>query len=751
MSIRNTARALPRVSLVILAVTLALPAHAADDNAEDDQSRPAIVVKGKRDARQPATQASIEADRIDATVNAVNVEDTVKYLPSLVVRKRHIGDTQAPLATRTSGLGSSARSLVYADGALLSALIGNNNTLASPRWGLVAPQEIERIDVLYGPFSAAYPGNSIGAVVNITTRMPEKLEATATALTNLQQFDQYGTHRFLPTYQLGATLGDRFGPLALFASWTHTDSRSQPISYVTAARGAPAASAIAATGGYDDRNRTGAAVRVLGAGGLEHQRQDMAKLKAALDLGAVRLTYTGGLFREANDATAETYAQTPAGAPLYSGALDIDGNGYTLAANAFSGGTYTRDARHWSHALSATGSGEIDWQVIGTLYDFDHDVQRGPASGLTGAGQLTRLDGTGWKTLEGKLGWRWLSAGAHYDRFTLNSNRYATPEWRHGAQGARNLASRGKTETVGVWAQAGLPLAQSLTLTLGGRYEWWRAFDGFNYSLSPALSVAQPERRAQGFSPKAALEWRLAPHWSARLAFGKAYRFPTVGELYQTVTTGATLSVPDPDLRPERALSEELAIEHRDDRGSVRVSLFAESVEDALISQSAPLLAGSTQLFNYVQNVGRTRARGVEAAFDRRDLLPRLDLAASVTYTDAQTREDPTFPAAVGKMLPSVPRWKASAVVTWRPDDAVSLTAAARYASRNWGALDNSDLVGNTWQGFYKYFVVDMRAHFEAGEHLGFSVGVDNLFNDKYFLFHPFPQRSVTVEAKVRL
>jgi hypothetical protein len=46
-------------------------------------------------------------------------------IPAL--RKRHVGDTQAPVTTRTSGVGASARSLVYADGVPLSALIGNNN------------------------------------------------------------------------------------------------------------------------------------------------------------------------------------------------------------------------------------------------------------------------------------------------------------------------------------------------------------------------------------------------------------------------------------------------------------------------------------------------------------------------------------------------------------------------------------------------------------------------------------------------
>src|SRR3954447_2326201 len=163
--------------------------------ATDALPAPAIVIVGTREAAEhtPSTKESADSAQLRATTNVRNTEDALRYFPSLLVRKRHIGDTQAPLATRTSGVGASARSLIYADGVLLSALIGNNNGNASPRWGMISPEEIARVDVLYGPFSAEYPGNSIGAVVNVTTRMPDRLEASATAAANLQSFDQYGT------------------------------------------------------------------------------------------------------------------------------------------------------------------------------------------------------------------------------------------------------------------------------------------------------------------------------------------------------------------------------------------------------------------------------------------------------------------------------------------------------------------------------------------------------------------------------
>ncbi len=95
-------------------------------------------------------------------------------MPSLFVRKRNDGDNQAVLATRTWGLNSSARTLIYYDDLLVSALIGNNNSGASPHWNLILPEAIARIDFLDGPFAAAYPGNSIGGVLLITSKMPDK-------------------------------------------------------------------------------------------------------------------------------------------------------------------------------------------------------------------------------------------------------------------------------------------------------------------------------------------------------------------------------------------------------------------------------------------------------------------------------------------------------------------------------------------------------------------------------------------------
>jgi len=232
----------------------------------------------------PSTTESVTSMEMAEKINVMNVEDALRYMPSLIVRKRHFGDTQDPVATRTSGLGQSARSLVYGDGVLLSALIGNNNTFATPRWGMVTPEEISRIDVLYGPFAAAYPGNSMGAVIEMTTRRPREFEAGIDVSGAWQTFKLYGTNDNYGTYQVNAYVAGQSNGLGWWLSGNHLDSHSQPLGIATVTRPTnPSAAGTPIAGAYADQNRLGAPIAVLGATGFEHQVQDNAKVKLTYD------------------------------------------------------------------------------------------------------------------------------------------------------------------------------------------------------------------------------------------------------------------------------------------------------------------------------------------------------------------------------------------------------------------------------------------------------------------------------------
>lgn len=714
-----------------------------------------FIIKAERDRKSALTKltlpasASITSVKIHETVNLVDTEDAVKYLPSLFLRKRNNGDTQATMATRSWGVSSSARSLVFADGVPLTALIANNNTIGAPRWGLVAPEEIDRVDVMYGPFSAAYAGNSMGAVVEITTRLPDKRTGSISVTQSAQRFDLYGTKNTYGTSQGGGTFGDRHGKLALWLSGNFQESRSQPLSYVTAAT-FPAGT----TGGFTETNKLGAAANVLGASGLLHTRMINGKVKLAYDIApTVRAAYTLGFWQNDADAGVDAYTQR-SGADTYAGQA------------GFASGTYNLLQQHYSHALSVRSDTRKDWdfEAVGTLYRIDKDVQRSPttaaATGMTlnPAGRVAVLDGSGWSTLDLKGAWHrggptakhTVSFGVHADRYELINPTYNTPDWTTGTvRSSVATEGDGKTTTQALWVQDSWQIIPTLKFTVGGRYEKWRAFDGYN--ANGATTVTQPETDASKFSPKAVLNWAATPQFTLTASAAKAYRFATASELFQLVSTGTTFTSPNPDLKPDDVFSTELRAERRFDHARVQLALFNDDIHDAIISQFKPLAPGSNTLYSFLSNVDHARARGVELVLGTSGLgIKGLDLTGSVTYLDAKTlatsgaaSASATAGSPIGKRLPNIPEWRGSAQATYRPIDRLAFTAAARYSSILYTTLDNADVHTNTYQGFGEWFVADARVSYRLKQHWSASVGADNLTNRKYFLFHPFPQRTL--------
>lgn len=758
---RRAPPARSRLTLALIAAFVALPLAAAEPGAvtpdAPDPSQatplPGVVVQGTSDAMEtpafPASTATIDAGQIDATVNAIDVEDAAKYLPSLFIRKRNYGDTQPVLATRTWGVGSSARTLVYVDDIPISALIANNNTIAAPRWGVVAPNEVDRVTMLYGPFSAAFPGNSIGGVMRIDTRTPDKTEFTFEQTGALQSFDQYRTHEDFSTSQSTATASGRDGSLGWFVGANVQNSFSQPLSYITGAS-APDGT----TGAIDARNKLGQPADVFGAGGLLHTLTRSLTGKVSYDFEPwLHATYLASYWN--NDATSrvQTYLRDANGNPTFGGVGGFASNNYTLGEE------------HLMQALSLrtdTG-GTWDGEAVVTYYDFLHDRQLSPASVGTGTtfsanGRAADLGGTNWGTADLKGIWRpanqEIAFGVHADEYTLKNDTRNTSAWQDSDSiGSLFTAGSGKTDTYAAWLQDAWAFAPDWLATLGLRYEEWRASDGFNFSGGTA--VVQANRTDSGLSPKATLAWNASPDWRLTGSIGRAVRFPTVAELYQIVSTGSTFVSPNPNLKPERAWSGELAAEHTIDNGLLRVSLFQETTRDALISQTSTI-EGVASPVSFVDNVDKVRNRGVEFVAQRSDVGIRgLDLSGSVTFVDSTILQDDGFVSttgttAVAKRAPNVPRWRATAVATYRANDAWTFTLAGRYSGKQYSTLDNTDNTPHVFGAFDDFTVFDARARWQINPSLAAAVGIDNLTNEKYFLFHPFPQRTVVASLELK-
>ncbi len=673
----------------------------------------------------PTTIESITGAEIETRINASDSEDALRYFPSLLVRKRYIGDyNHAVLSSRASGTGNSARSMVYADGILLSNYLGNGAAF-TPRWGLVTPEEIERVDVLYGPFSAAYPGNSVGAVVDYVTRMPQKFEAHAKVGAFVQPFELYGTKDTYGGWQAGASLGDRQGAWSWRLQLNRLDSRGQPLTF--GSRSTPAAGAVPA------QDRFGAPIYITEAGTIYRTRQDQAKAKLAWDLlPTLRATALWADWRNRSDGHSESY--------LSGQATDTSAEGL--------------HHRMLGLTLQSRGGGSFDWSLAASDYAYQRDRARVPTT--AGAGRITDLKGTGWHTLAAKAVWR--PNADHHADFGVQEESYNwrqridnAAEWTGGSPTTPLSSFQGDTRLRSLYAQDAWQFSPRWKAVLGLRWEQWTADNGAKTS-GAAPPVPFQARREDGLSPKAALGFQVHEGWALKLSTGRAVRVPTVGELFQG--NAGTDAVTNPALKPEKSWTTEFSSELTlAGTQRLRNTLFHEATTDALYSQA---IAGTTPIVNSVQNIDRIRTIGLETAYDAPDLFVRgLDLQGSLTYADSVIKANSSYVVTpgdtIGKQQPRVPKWRASLLLSYRLTDALTGSFGARYGSSQYGQLNNSDVNGFTYQGFSKFVTTDVRLHWKINRQWSAAVGIDNLNNYRYWNFHPYPQRSYSAELRFDL
>jgi iron complex outermembrane receptor protein len=755
------------------------PAVAPSDRGDANASLATPPIKQRY--QLPQESFSITSKQIDETINLKDSEDAVKYMPSLFVRKRNDGDNQAVLATRSWGLSSSARTLIYFDDLLISALIGNNNSGASPHWNLVSPESIGRVDFLNGPYAAAYPGNSIGGVLLITSKMPDKPFAVTKETVSVMPWDQYGTKNTYVTSQTSAAAGNRDGKLSWLVTANYLDSYQQPLTYTTNGS-APAGT----TGTIAALNKQGLVADVVGTGALAHSQQTSGNIRVAYDVTPlVQATYSFGIWNNVQTSNPQTYlTSTATSAPTFGGVA------------GFASNKYTWDQTHMSNAVSLKSDtkGTYDFDLSASSYNYLQDIMLNPFTvapsgiGFSQNGKITRNDGTNWQNADAKGIWRpfgydgpqEISFGIHGDRYRLENPVFLSSVWNDTSStgtGQFFSDSVGETRTGALWVQDAWKIVPNLKLTLGGRFETWRALDGFNINNSitaggttsiptPTLVLTptvQPTLESTNFSPKASVSYDPNKEWNVTANFGEAYRYPTVTELYQNVAVNNVVVIPNAFLTPEQDLNGELNIERHWNDGRVRLTLFKEWVHNAIISQTNLVTVGGTQTpTTTIGNVDAIQMQGVELSGEKNNVgITGLKLFGSVTYVDSRILSDPTWAGknpltnlpdtVVGKRVPNVPDWRATLGVTYRPNDSWAYTVAARYSGKQYSTLDNTDIVSHVFGAFDDFFVVDMKIHYNATANFSFDFGIDNIFNEQYFLFHPFPGRTFVLAAKYTL
>ncbi|MFX1767674.1 TonB-dependent receptor [Paraburkholderia sp. A1RI-2L] len=763
----------PPFGLVPLSLLASL-APAGSFAATDEATLPTVTVSATSSSTSAAATPAVDPN-LPATLetvtpqqfghwSVVNTEDVLKYMPNLAVRKRFIGDLNSIIAVRGTSNTQSARGLVYADGLLVSNLLGNGYAFP-PRWSMVFPDQIQQVDVIYGPYSALYAGNSLGATVLITTRMPKQFEATADVKAFTQHFSLYGVNQNFNGSEMSASVGDTIGKFSYLLGVNHLENTSQPLQFATLAQSKTPAKpgAIPVHGADFYNNQTNAPTAVLGVNGegIEHTVQDQLKLRMQYDFTpTVRGGVTLGYWHRTYDSQTSTFLYDANGNPVYSGKVSIDGYEYNIPAAALAPSRGASE--NWLYGVSLRTHQASGWnaEAIASYYDVSNSVARNANAGGAGEGPgtMTLGDGTGWKTLDLKATWtprrpdaglaaQWLSFGYHYDNYFTDNQTWNTLTWRDGGASSFANAFAGKTGTQAFYAQDAWRFLPRWKLVVGARYEDWRAYDG--YQSLGASSAPYPDAGDHHVSPKASLSFDVTDDLTLRASIARAYRFPTVSELFQGQVNGSSIVNNNPNLCPEDDLSKELTAEWAHWNGLWRFTIFQDDVKNTIFSQTDTTVIPNVTSF---QNIGKIRSRGVETSYQGQDVIWQgLDLAANVAYTQSKILENAQNPASVGKYFYRIPLWRANLVATYRFDAKSAFTLAARYSGRQYNTLTNADTNPNVFGGTSTYTVADIKYTFRPTKKSEIGVGIDNLFDARYFVYHPYPGRTYYVGAKLGL
>jgi outer membrane receptor protein involved in Fe transport len=617
---------------------------------------------------------------------AVVADDVLRQVPTFSLFRRTSSLAAHPTTQGVSlrGIGPSgvSRTLVLLDGVPFNDSFGG-----WVYWSRVPLDSVEQIEIVEGASSSLYGNYAMGGVINIVTAPP--------ARRTVELRTQYGS-RGTPKVDFSAS--DVWGRLRATVDGSVFDTDGYtPV--------------VESERGLVDNNAS------VGYGNVS--------LKIHYDFSErLNVHFRGGYFREERDnGKHSTIDGTP------------EANDTTW--KAASGGLRVRlpdesdlqvslfvdSTRFHSNFLAVPMA--TPPRSIGRM-TLDQVV---PATGTGGSAVWSRAF-AGRHVFTAGADWRWVDGDSQEDGLDPQTGTTVTLK----------RVSGGTQRNLGAFVQdVFTPLAR-LTVTLGARVDSWRNFDAHNLeSLYPSgVPTANnrptlPEKSDTAFSPRVAALYRLSDRISVWGDLSRGFRAPTLNELYRQFRVGTVLTLPNPELGPERLVGGDIGVRLTPRPGVVwRTTAFSNRVEDPV--SNVTIATAGAAVTQQRQNLGRTRIRGVQTDLEYR-LGSSWRFAGAYVYNDARVREFEANPTLVGKYLPQVPKHRGSVQVAYLNSRYVNVVAGVEAVGRQFDDDQNSRVVpGYSEPGLPAFALVGFTVSRALGRNVEAFFGVQNLFDRIYYV-----------------
>jgi outer membrane receptor protein involved in Fe transport len=261
----------------------------------------------------------------------------------------------------------------------------------------------------------------------------------------------------------------------------------------------------------------------------------------------------------------------------------------------------------------------------------------------------------------------------------------------------------------------------SWSFGIGGRIDTWRNYDGFSNRTAAATRFA--DRSETAFSPRLSVVKQFEGGLSASASFYRAFRAPTLNELYRNFRVGNVVTNANAMLGAERLTGGEagLGIQQFGDRLFVRGNFFWSDIDDSIANVT--LATTPALITRQRQNLGAIRARGFEVSAVAKPSR-HWEFAGEYLLTDSTVLRFPANKKLEGLFVPQVPRNQ--------------LNLQLSYSNRGWTAATQARFIGKQFDDdlntlpLRSYFTADAQISRAVSERVKLFVAVQNLTGVRY-------------------
>ena len=319
----------------------------------------------------------------------------------------------------------------------------------------------------------------------------------------------------------------------------------------------------------------------------------------------------------------------------------------------------------------------------------------------------------------------------------------------------KDTSAGGRQRTVGVFGEDIIQLAPRWVLSLSGRYDHWSNFDASLYSLpfssTTSTTTLYANRSYDVFDPRATLVHQFNEHVSWSAAVYRAFRAPTLNELYRSFRQGTTTTDANANLSAERLTGGEtgLDVHTLSQRLEVRGTFFYNQVINPVsnIPCTGPNMpppcilatSGSTQVR---ENLGRTSAPGFEID-SVANITRHIQLSTGYQYVNAKILATPGLsPSLANTWVAQVPHHDLTFQAVYANPKIITVSFDGRMVGKQYDSTNNTFLMGG-------YFLLDAMASRSLGHGVQIYFAGENLLDRGYlFSLNGGPELGLPITAR---